>query len=170
MDVADFDVVEGRYGLARRMLGCVAGWDFVLVAAAGEFGAACGIQSWDEGSFFAIVLCFLSRDFHRPISNIANATPHSPSTLFTLPFLLCKLIYGALSYFLYDANFVTSDTIKVVLSFVSEVIATVVLLWAGVATREMWTGTASKVQEAAMESNGWFALEDVAERFEGTKQ
>jgi hypothetical protein len=52
---------------------------------------------------------------------------------------------------------------------VPEVIATVVLLWAGVATRKMWTGTASKTQEAAMESNGWFALEDVPERFEGTK-
>jgi hypothetical protein len=70
-----------------------------------------------------------------------------------LPFLLGKLIYGALSHFLYDANIATSDTIKTVLSFVSEVTATVVLLWAGVATREMWIGTASKVQEAAVESN-----------------
>lgn len=50
-----------------------------------------------------------------------------------------------------------------------EVIATVVLLWAGIATREMWTGTASKAMEGAMESNGWYALEDVPERFEGMK-
>jgi hypothetical protein len=87
--------------------------------------------------------------------------------LFTLPFLLCKLIYGALSFFLYDPNFATSDTIKAVMSFVPEIIATVVLLWVGVATREMWG--VSKVKEAKVESKGWYAVEEVPERFEGMK-
>jgi hypothetical protein len=55
------------------------------------------------------------------------------------------------------------------MSFVPEVIATVVLLWAGIATREMWKGTSSESTKAAMETHGWYALEDVPERFEGMK-
>jgi hypothetical protein len=53
---------------------------------------------------------------------------------------------------------------------VPEVIATTVLLWAGVRTREMWVDMSIEAKEAAMESEGWYALEEVPERFAGMKE
>jgi len=50
---------------------------------------------------------------------------------------------------------------------VPEVISTTVLLWAGIWPREMWAETSSEAKEVAIELNGWYALEEVPERFAG---
>ena len=65
-------------------------------------------------------------------------------TLVTLPLVVFRLVYGAISLMLElnhpHSSFLTSTVAKVLLSTVPEMIVTIILLAAGINTRNMYKG------------------------------
>jgi hypothetical protein len=70
--------------------------------------------------------------------HIANSAKLLQTTFAALPFIGMRLAYGIISFFLRDPGFAKSLAVKVVLSFIPELVATALFVYGGYRTRDMY--------------------------------